>query len=55
MVRIKNTLTGVAVAALALTTLAACGSEDGATSSEAPESPFSTCAARSGKTWSAGR
>ena len=40
MVRIKNTLTGVAVAALALTTLAACGSEDGATSSEdgGPES-----------------
>ncbi|RYB95142.1 extracellular solute-binding protein [Nocardioides oleivorans] len=40
VVRIKKSLTGVAVAALALTTLAACGSDDSSSSSEdgGPES-----------------
>lgn len=40
MVRIKKSLTGVAVAALALTTLAACGSEDDGSSNDdgSPES-----------------
>ena len=40
VVRIKKSLTGVAVAALALTTLAACGSDDSGSSSEdgGPES-----------------
>ena len=41
MVRIKKSLTGVAVAALALTTLAACGSEDDGSSSNDDGGPES--------------
>ena len=39
MVRIKKSLTGVAVAALALTTLAACGSDDDGGSSSTDGGP----------------